>query len=79
MDEIFRITPFKNSEVPILLRVPHSGTAFPEELINSNHGSGDRPVTPMGLLTNACSLQINENRAAEQQCAASEMMKQRSV
>ncbi len=30
--EVFRIIPPQNSEVPILLSVPHCGTAFPEEL-----------------------------------------------
>jgi N-formylglutamate deformylase len=33
MNHPFRITPARNSEVPILLSVPHCGTAFPEELI----------------------------------------------
>ncbi len=33
MNQPFRIIPAKNSEVPILLSVPHCGTAFPEELI----------------------------------------------
>ncbi|MEJ0054424.1 MAG: N-formylglutamate amidohydrolase [Bacteroidota bacterium] len=33
MNHSFRIIPPKNSEVPILLSVPHCGTAFPEELI----------------------------------------------
>lgn len=32
MEETFRITPFKNSEVPILLSVPHCGTSFPDEI-----------------------------------------------
>ena len=34
MDETFRIVPPKNSEVPILLSVPHCGIAFPNELLS---------------------------------------------
>jgi N-formylglutamate deformylase len=33
MNPPFRITRFANSEVPILVSVPHCGTAFPDELI----------------------------------------------
>ena len=32
MADPFRIIPAKNSEVPILLSVPHCGTAFPVEI-----------------------------------------------
>ena len=32
MEEVFRVTPSKNSEVPILVSVPHCGTSFPDEL-----------------------------------------------
>lgn len=34
MDNPFRIIPSKNSEVPIILSVPHCGTAFPKEISN---------------------------------------------
>ena len=34
MDEPFRIIPPKNSEVPLLLSIPHCGTAFPGNLSN---------------------------------------------
>ena len=34
MDEPFRIIPAKNSEAPLLLSVPHCGTAFPGNLSN---------------------------------------------
>jgi len=33
MSQSFRIIPSKNSEVPILISVPHCGVAFPDELI----------------------------------------------
>ena len=34
MDQPFRIIPAKSSEVPIILSVPHCGTAFPDEISN---------------------------------------------
>ena len=32
MEDVFRVAPSKNSEVPILVSVPHCGTSFPDEL-----------------------------------------------
>jgi len=34
MDQPFRIIPSKSSEVPIILSVPHCGTAFPADIID---------------------------------------------
>ncbi len=34
MEDVFRITPPKSSEVPILLSVPHCGTIFPNDIVD---------------------------------------------